>query len=89
MAKRAMAVLGGVDQFGDPTNPDTFGVVYNVVYFDTQTKTSEIRNVNTYVPSDASVREILNAVADNIIAQQPLGYSLQLRDLIIDSLDRG
>lgn len=38
---------------------------------------------------DASVREILNAVILTVIANQPTGFDLVERDIIIQSLDRG
>lgn len=39
--------------------------------------------------SDATPRELTNALVDAIIASQPAGYDLSPKDVIVPSLERG
>lgn len=68
---------------------ETLDLQITTKYLDTSAATSVTISVETVVSADDTPREILNAAAEAIIAQQPTGYALESQDVILTSLERG
>ena len=47
------------------------------------------QSVSVTVPLDASPHHILSVLADEIVAQQPTGFDLDARDVLLYGLERG
>jgi hypothetical protein len=45
--------------------------------------------ITTTALVDASPRAIIDAVVDEVLAQQPTGYDIHRRDMVVTSLERG
>lgn len=72
------------------SRPDELAISCNATYINFESLDFSIdKGIGAFAPWDSSPREILNAVASEVVLQQPLGFNLTERDVILTNLDRG
>jgi hypothetical protein len=86
MPQRAFVRIAGANQVS--TN-NQLEIDCGVDYVDVTAGTGSGALVVVFVVADATVKEIQNAVVAAVLAQQPSGFSLARKDLILQSLDQG
>lgn len=74
---------------GNEFNPNTIAVSADANYVDTLLNVTVNKGIGVNVNPDSSPREILNLLVLEAVVQQPVGFTLIDRNVIISSLDRG